>query len=57
MNEIMSLPAGRMDSIIALGNKKPVWNEETQSYVLNFNGRVTQVQQISMEWITSRFES
>ena len=22
-------------------NKSPQWNEETQSYVLNFNGRVT----------------
>ncbi|CAG0882305.1 unnamed protein product [Cyprideis torosa] len=32
----------RMDSIIALQNKKPQWNEDTQSYVLNFNGRVTQ---------------
>ena len=24
-------------------NKTPVWNDETQSYVLNFHGRVTQV--------------
>lgn len=24
-----------------LQNKEPVWNEETRSYVLNFNGRVT----------------
>jgi len=23
-------------------NKAPVWNEDTQSYVLNFHGRVTQ---------------
>ncbi|KAJ1131690.1 hypothetical protein NDU88_010024 [Pleurodeles waltl] len=31
-----------MDSIIELHNKVPSWNEETQSYVLNFHGRVTQ---------------
>lgn len=23
-------------------NKAPVWNDDTQSYVLNFHGRVTQ---------------
>ncbi|KAJ1980146.1 hypothetical protein H4R35_001234 [Dimargaris xerosporica] len=28
-------------SILALYNKSPQWNEESQSYVLNFNGRVT----------------
>ncbi|XP_052247081.1 tubby protein homolog isoform X11 [Dreissena polymorpha] len=31
-----------MDNILELHNKSPVWNEETQSYVLNFHGRVTQ---------------
>ncbi|KAK6626326.1 hypothetical protein RUM43_006637 [Polyplax serrata] len=31
-----------MDNLIELHNKTPVWNEETQSYVLNFHGRVTQ---------------
>ncbi|XP_069489547.1 tubby-related protein 1 isoform X2 [Ambystoma mexicanum] len=30
-----------MDNIIELHNKSPVWNDETQSYVLNFHGRVT----------------
>ncbi len=25
---------------IALKNKSPQWNDESQSYVLNFNGRV-----------------
>ncbi|NXA39569.1 TULP1 protein, partial [Eudromia elegans] len=30
-----------MDNIIELHNKAPVWNDETQSYVLNFHGRVT----------------
>lgn len=31
-----------LDGILELHNKTPVWNEETQSYVLNFHGRVTQ---------------
>lgn len=31
-----------LDNIVELHNKTPVWNEETQSYVLNFHGRVTQ---------------
>jgi len=31
-----------MDDLIELHNKTPQWNEETQSYVLNFHGRVTQ---------------
>uniref|UniRef100_A0A8C5MT57 TUB like protein 1 n=1 Tax=Leptobrachium leishanense TaxID=445787 RepID=A0A8C5MT57_9ANUR len=30
-----------MENLIALHNKSPVWNDETQSYVLNFHGRVT----------------
>ena len=31
-----------MGDIVELHNKTPRWNEETQSYVLNFHGRVTQ---------------
>nr|XP_004610657.1 unnamed protein product [Sorex araneus] len=31
-----------MDNLIELRNKAPVWNNDTQSYVLNFRGRVTQ---------------
>ncbi|CAL4093303.1 unnamed protein product [Meganyctiphanes norvegica] len=31
-----------MDQLIELNNKTPVWNDDTQSYVLNFHGRVTQ---------------
>jgi hypothetical protein len=31
-----------MDNILELHNKTPVWNDDTQSYVLNFHGRVTQ---------------
>jgi tubby-related protein 1 len=33
--------SGNMNGILKLHNKAPQWNEETQSYVLNFNGRVT----------------
>ncbi|XP_076132707.1 tubby-related protein 3 [Alosa pseudoharengus] len=32
----------QMDNLIELHNKTPVWNDDTASYVLNFNGRVTQ---------------
>lgn len=32
----------RMENLLDLHNKTPVWNEETASHVLNFNGRVTQ---------------
>ncbi|XP_057559987.1 tubby-related protein 3 isoform X4 [Hippopotamus amphibius kiboko] len=31
-----------MENLIELRNKSPVWNDDTQSYVLNFHGRVTQ---------------
>ncbi|KAG4074061.1 hypothetical protein HA402_014266 [Bradysia odoriphaga] len=34
--------AKNMDKIVELHNKTPVWNDDTQSYVLNFHGRVTQ---------------
>ena len=32
-----------LDGVLELHNKTPVWNDDTQSYVLNFHGRVTQV--------------
>ncbi|KAF3856655.1 hypothetical protein F7725_017378, partial [Dissostichus mawsoni] len=32
----------RMENLIELQNKTPVWNEDSSSHVLNFNGRVTQ---------------
>ncbi|XP_023680890.1 tubby protein homolog isoform X2 [Paramormyrops kingsleyae] len=45
-NELESLTCryenGNTDNLVCLGNKSPVWNEQTQSYVLNFHGRVTQ---------------
>ncbi|CAO3646541.1 unnamed protein product [Cunninghamella blakesleeana] len=33
---------GNSEDLLVLHNKSPQWNEETQSFVLNFNGRVTQ---------------
>ncbi|MEQ2300537.1 hypothetical protein AMECASPLE_026685 [Ameca splendens] len=33
---------GNTDKLVTLVNKPPSWNEQTQSYVLNFHGRVTQ---------------
>ncbi|XP_034716759.1 tubby protein homolog isoform X2 [Etheostoma cragini] len=30
------------ENLVTLVNKSPSWNEQTQSYVLNFHGRVTQ---------------
>nr|XP_019938535.1 PREDICTED: tubby protein-like [Paralichthys olivaceus] len=33
---------GNTDKLVTLVNKSPSWKEETQSYVLNFHGRVTQ---------------
>ncbi|XP_015231944.1 PREDICTED: tubby protein homolog [Cyprinodon variegatus] len=33
---------GNTDQLVTLINKSPSWNEQTQSYVLNFHGRVTQ---------------
>ncbi len=32
----------RMTDLLAIHNKQPVWSDETQAYVLNFHGRVTQ---------------
>ena len=32
---------GELDDMLILKNKQPQWNDESQSYVLNFNGRVT----------------
>lgn len=40
-NAIISIELQNMDNIVELHNKTPVWNDETQSYVLNFHGRVT----------------
>ncbi|XP_076856547.1 tubby protein homolog [Brachyhypopomus gauderio] len=33
---------GNKDNLVCLVNKSPKWNEQTESYVLNFHGRVTQ---------------
>lgn len=32
----------QMTNLLQLHNKQPVWSDETQAYVLNFHGRVTQ---------------
>ncbi|XP_028989970.1 tubby protein homolog [Betta splendens] len=34
--------SGNTDKLVTLVNKSPSWNEQSQSYVLNFHGRVTQ---------------
>ena len=34
---------GKLDDLLVLSNKAPVWSYENQSYVLNFHGRVTRV--------------
>ncbi|CAG2174754.1 unnamed protein product, partial [Oppiella nova] len=39
-------------SILQLKNKTPVWNDETQSYVLNFRGRVTQASVKNFQLVT-----
>ncbi|XP_054159639.1 tubby protein-like [Oppia nitens] len=39
-------------SINQLKNKTPVWNDETQSYVLNFRGRVTQASVKNFQLVT-----
>ncbi|CAI8000149.1 Tubby-related protein 3 [Geodia barretti] len=33
---------GQMTDLLEVHNKQPTWSEETQAYVLNFHGRVTQ---------------
>lgn len=33
---------GNKENLVCLVNKSPTWNDQTQSYVLNFHGRVTQ---------------
>ncbi|XP_074873991.1 tubby-related protein 2 [Carettochelys insculpta] len=33
---------GNLQNLLVLQNKAPTWNEQSQSYVLNFHGRVTQ---------------
>jgi predicted helicase len=33
--------SGVFTDLILIRNKSPQWNDETQSYVLNFHGRVT----------------
>ena len=50
---ILSEERNGKDEII-LHNKKPIWNEESQSYVLNFNGRVSQASIKNFQLVTTR---
>jgi hypothetical protein len=40
LKQTLSAPSGDQ-SVVSLFNKVPQWNDETQSFVLNFNGRVS----------------
>jgi hypothetical protein len=40
LKQTLSAPSGDQ-SVVSLCNKVPQWNDETQSFVLNFNGRVS----------------
>ncbi|KAH9493301.1 hypothetical protein DERF_014060 [Dermatophagoides farinae] len=42
-------------AIMLLKNKTPIWNEETQSYVLNFHGRVTQASVKNFQLVVQNF--
>ena len=35
--------SGNLAGLMEMRNKQPVWSNETESYVLNFHGRVTRV--------------
>lgn len=55
--------SNQMTNLLQLHNKQPVWSDETQAYVLNFHGRVTQasvknfqlVHQADEEYIVLQF--
>ena len=38
--------SGNLAGLMEMRNKQPVWSNETESYVLNFNGRVTRVRNL-----------
>jgi tubby-related protein 1 len=38
---ILEIMQSRGEPVIVLKNREPVWCDETGSYVLNFNGRVS----------------
>ncbi|XP_056131094.1 tubby-related protein 1-like [Lampris incognitus] len=46
-----------MENLIELQNKPPVWNDDTASYVLNFNGRVTQASVKNFQIVHSKDDS
>ncbi|XP_046907603.1 tubby-related protein 1-like isoform X3 [Hypomesus transpacificus] len=47
----------QMENLIELHNKTPVWNDDTASYVLNFNGRVTQASVKNFQIVHSKDNS
>src|SRR5687767_4738997 len=40
-NAYARAPTDQVPPVVVMHNKAPQWNEATQSYVLNFGGRVT----------------
>ena len=47
----------RMTDLLELHNKQPVWSDETQAFVLNFHGRVTQASVKNFQMVHSADES
>ncbi|XP_078144215.1 tubby-related protein 1 [Centroberyx gerrardi] len=47
----------QMENLIELHNKPPVWNDDTASYALNFNGRVTQASVKNFQIVHSKDHS
>lgn len=44
----------KSEQVIVMNNKQPVWKKETQSFVLNFSGRVTQASVKNFQIIDSQ---
>ncbi|XP_062314069.1 tubby-related protein 1 [Osmerus eperlanus] len=47
----------QMENLIELHNKTPMWNDNTASYMLNFNGRVTQASVKNFQIVHSKDNS
>ena len=46
--------SGEDDDLLVLSNKPPTWSSESQSYVINFHGRVTRVTNICEQCMNPR---
>ena len=46
--------SGEDDDLLVLSNKPPTWSSESQSYVINFHGRVTRVTNICEQCVNPR---